>query len=117
MNKKDELIKLVSEIEEIKTYQKFEQAINSNKDLKKRFAELKSIQKQLVNAKAIQKSNAIKQFEDTYTELRNEFESEPLIETYLDLQNEINQLLIEVKEIIENEINKALSNDIFKSEN
>jgi len=109
LSKKEELIELIKNLEEVKTYQKFENVINSNKDLKKRFAELKAIQKQLVNAKAIQKQNAIKQFSQTYDEARNSFENEPLIETYLDLQNEINQLLIEVKEIIETELNKVLT--------
>jgi cell fate (sporulation/competence/biofilm development) regulator YmcA (YheA/YmcA/DUF963 family) len=48
--------------------------------------------------------------------MRSEIENNPLVETYLDLQNELNDILIEVKEIIETEINKELTKYNFVSE-
>ncbi|NCA80631.1 MAG: hypothetical protein EOM76_10700 [Sphingobacteriia bacterium] len=79
--------------------------INNDKELKRRFAEMKAIQKQLVNAKTIQKPKALNQFQTQYDEIRSSIENDPMIEMYLDLQQELNDLLIEIKEIIENEIN------------
>lgn len=116
MSKIAELLALFDNVDEIERYKKFEKTINGDKVLKKRFAEMKALQKQLVNAKAIQKKNAIIQFESEYEALRGSIEQDPLIETYLEMQNEINDLLVEIKEIIETEINKEIMLHDIKSE-
>ncbi len=115
MSKKDELIEMIESLEILKRYQKFEQVINNDKDLRRRFSEMKALQKQLVNAKTIQKPKAIDQFQAAYDEVRQSIETDPMIETYLDLQQELNDLLKEVKEIIEGEINQAISNPTITS--
>lgn len=109
VSKKDELIEMIQSSDMLKTYQKFEHVINHNSELKRRFSEMKALQKQLVNAKTIQKPKAIDQFQKAYDEIRNSIETDPMIETYLDLQQELNDLLKEIKEIIEFEINQAFS--------
>ncbi|GEM_PF-532619 len=109
VSKQQELIEMIESLDILKTYQKFEKIINGDKELKRRFGEMKAIQKQLVNAKTIQKPKAESQFQAAYDELRQSIETDPMIETYLDLQQELNSLLIEIKEIIENEINSALT--------
>lgn len=108
LSKIEELLALFDESDWLKSYKKFEAAINGDKALLKQMALMKALQRQLVNAKAIGKTNAIKQFETEYETMRNEVETNPLVETYLDLQTEINQLLVDVKEIIETEINSEL---------
>ncbi len=115
VSKQDELIEMIQSLDILKSYQKFEHIINNDKELKRRFAEMKAIQKQLVNAKTIQKPKALNQFQTQYDEIRNSIENDPMIEMYLDLQQELNDLLIEIKEIIENEINSTLTKYQFES--
>ena len=115
MSKQQELIDMIESLDILKSYQKFESIINNDKELKRRFSEMKAIQKQLVNAKTIQKPKALDQFQTAYDEIRQSIETDPMIETYLDLQQELNDLLIEIKEIIENEINSALTKYQLKS--
>lgn len=116
LSKVAELLALFDDSDLIKRYHKFEETINGDKVLLKKLAEMKALQRQLVNAKAINKKNAIIQFEQDYEVMRSEIENNPLVETYLDLQNELNDILIEVKEIIETEINKELTKYNFVSE-
>lgn len=97
-------------MEELEMYKKYESLVNGDKSLKKRISELKGLQKQLVNAKAIGKTNAIVQFETEYESVKRSIEEIPKVEIYLDLQNEINNLLLDIKEIIEFEVNKELEN-------
>lgn len=113
MSKKNELIEMVSNLDELETYKKLERLVNDDKSLKKRISEMKSIQKQLVNAKTIGKNNAIQQFENEYETVKRSIEEIPKVDIYLDLQNEINELLKEIKEIIEFEVNKELENSKF----
>jgi len=116
LSKIEELLALFDDSDLIKRYHKFEETINGDKALLKRLAQMKALQRQLVNAKAIHKKNAIEQFQNDYDVMRHDIENNPLVETYLDLQNELNDILIEVKEIIETEINKELSKYNFVSE-
>lgn len=116
MSKIAELLLLFDKSKEIERYKKFESVINEDKVLRKKVAEMKFLQRQLVNAKAIQKKNAIAQFESEYEIIRSSIEQDPLIETYLEMQTEINDLLVEIKEIIETEINKELTLQNIKSE-
>ncbi|PKK87743.1 MAG: hypothetical protein CVV63_00075 [Tenericutes bacterium HGW-Tenericutes-8] len=116
LSKIEELLALFDDSDLIKRYHKFEETINGDKELLKRLAQMKALQRQLVNAKAIHKKNAIEQFQNEYDVMRHDIENNPLVETYLDLQNELNDILIEVKEIIETEINKELSKYNFVSE-
>ncbi len=109
MSKQQELIDMIESLDILKTYQKFENTINNDKELKRRFSEMKALQKQLVNAKMIHKTNAMNQFQTAYDEVRQSIETDPMIETYLFMQQELNDLLKEIKEIIENEINHALA--------
>lgn len=106
MNEKDKLIQMIKDNEEIQRYVRIEKVINSNRDLKKKFGQLKVIQKQLINAKHIEKKQAVIDLEKRYQEVLNEIETYPLMSDYLALQGDINELLQTIQSIIEDGIEK-----------
>ena len=110
MSEKENLLKLIEENESVQRYKQIEKVINKDKTLKIRNNQLKSDQKQLINAKEINKTQAILKFQEEHDQLLEEIESYPLMAEYLELQDEINQMLKTVVEIIENRINKEIEN-------
>lgn len=108
MSHKEEFIDLIKSNETIKRYRQIEEVINKNSDLKSKINEVKTVQKQLVNAKEIKKAEAIKAFEIKMENLLDEISDFPLLNEYLDLQDEINSMLKNVLSIIEDEINNSL---------
>jgi cell fate (sporulation/competence/biofilm development) regulator YmcA (YheA/YmcA/DUF963 family) len=106
MSEKEKLILMLKENEDIKRYQRLEKLINSNKELKSKMGELKSIQKQLVNAKHIGKTQAIESFQNRYDELYQSLLDYPLMSDYMALQSDINELLQSIVAIIEEGIEK-----------
>ena len=106
MTEKEKLILMLKENEEIKRYQRLERLINSNKELKAKMGELKSLQKQLVNAKHIGKTQAIESFQARYDTLYQSLLDYPLMSDYMALQSDINELLQNIVGIIEEGIEK-----------
>jgi cell fate (sporulation/competence/biofilm development) regulator YmcA (YheA/YmcA/DUF963 family) len=111
MTEKEKLIQMILENEDIKRYKRIEKIINDNKDLKSKIGDLKSIQKQLVNAKEINKTEAIKTFEARYQERLEEIESYPLMSDYLALQSDINEMLQAIQDILQNGIESDFEKD------
>ena len=111
MSEKEKLIKLIENNEVIQRYKKIESIVNKDKILKRKINQLKTIQKQLINAKEISKTNAIEKFQSEYDKLLEEIEEYPLMAEYLDLQEEINQVIKDVIGIIETTINKTIDNE------
>ncbi len=110
MTEKEKLIQMILENEEIKRYKRIEKIINDNKELKMKIGALKSVQKQLVNAKEIQKPEAVRTFEARYQVLLDEIESYPLMSDYLALQSDINEMLQSIQDILQN----GIENDFEK---
>lgn len=106
MTEREKLIQMVLENESIARYKRIEQLINDNKELKNKIGELKNIQKQLVNAKEIGKTEAISTFQKRYDSLLESIEEYPLMSDYLALQSEINEMLQTIVSIIEDGIEK-----------
>lgn len=106
MKEKEKFIQMIEEHPEINRYKRIEKLINENKALKSKMAQLKGIQKQLVNAKHIQKKEAIETFQKQYDQLYEELESYPLMSDYLMLQSEINEIMQSIVQIIEDGIEK-----------
>lgn len=101
MTEKEKLIQMLLEDEEIKRYKRIEEYINSNKELKEKFNELKAVQKQLVNAKHIGKTEAVQALETKYNDIYETIESYPLMSDYMALQSDINEMIQHVVAIIE----------------
>ncbi len=106
MTEKEKLIQMIKENDEIKRYARIEKLINENKDLKKKFGQLKVIQKQLINAKHIEKKQAVIDLEKRYQEVLDEIETYPLMSDYMALQGDINEMVQTIQSIIEDGIEK-----------
>ena len=106
MTEKEKMIEMILKNEEIQRYKRIEKVINNNKQLKAKVNQLKAVQKQLINAKQIEKTQAIIEFENRYNALLNEIESYPLMSDYMALQGDINEMLQQVQMIIEEGIEK-----------
>lgn len=109
MTEKEKLIRMIEEDPSIQRYKRIEALINGNKELKAKIGELKSIQKQLVNAKEIGKKEAVNTFQKRYDEALEAIESYPLMSDYLALQSDINDMLQAIVSIIEDGIEKDFS--------
>jgi len=106
MTEKEKLIQMIEEDEEIQRYKQIELAINQNRELKAKFNELKSVQKQLVNAKHIGKKEAIDAFQTRYDALYEAIEAYPLMSDYLALQSDINDMIQSIVGILEEGLEK-----------
>lgn len=106
MTEKEKLIEMLLKDEDIKRYKRMESSINNNKELKGKMNELKSVQKQLVNAKHIGKEEAIKAFQDRYDALYQAIEDYPLMSDYMALQSDINEMIQSIVSILEEGLEK-----------
>ena len=106
MTEKEKLIDMILQDEDIKRYKRMESLINDRKDLKAKFNELKSVQKQLVNAKHIGKKEAINAFQERYDALYQSIEEYPLMSDYMALQSDINEMIQSIVSILEEGLEK-----------
>jgi len=105
---KDKIINEIKTNEKINRYKELEKILNDNSNLKQEIEDLKSIQKQLINARHFGKKTLEEQINNEYNLKISKFESYPLLAEYIELQEEINNLLQSMKEIVENDINSDL---------
>ena len=101
MKAKEELFKLIKEDPLVVEYQKLENIVNSDNNLKKAVGELFDMQQQIVLLKYIDKLQMAEKLENDYRVKRALIETNPVIHNYLILQDEVNELLKSIKEIIE----------------
>ncbi|MFA7051339.1 MAG: YlbF family regulator [Bacilli bacterium] len=101
MKAKDELFKLIKEDPMVIEYQRLEKIVNDDVSLKRAVGQLFDMQQQIVQLKYIDKLQAAEKLEAEYNEKRTLIETNPVIHNYLELQDEINELLRTIKEIIE----------------
>ncbi|MDD4203904.1 MAG: YlbF family regulator [Acholeplasmataceae bacterium] len=101
MKAKEELFKLINEDPLVVEYQKLENIVNSDNNLKKAVGELFDMQQQIVQLKYIDKLQMAEKLENDYRVKRALIETNPVIHNYLILQDEVNELLKSIKEIIE----------------
>lgn len=106
MTEKEKLIEMILQNEEIQRYKRIEDIINNNKTLKAKINQLKALQKQLINAKQVGKTQAISEIENRYQALYNEIDEYPLMSDYLALQSDINEMMQSIQSIIEEGIEK-----------
>jgi len=92
-------------------YQKLENIINNNEEIKELLERSKAIQKEIVHAEALNKSNQLNVLEAKYDEIMKKLTNKPLLMEYLDLQKEINDFLQIVKDKINDTLIANLSNN------
>lgn len=108
MTASERLLKMIEEDSVVKRYRALEEKMNASKDIKRQINQLKAVQKQLINARHIGKTEAIKQFEKEYDERLEQIENFPLMAEYLALQEEINDMLQTILVIMEDGLNKEI---------
>ena len=108
MNHKEDFLNELRENKKIIRYRQLENIVNNNEEINQLFNELKNVQKQLVNAQNINKTNAINAFTKQYNEIYDKLITYPLVSEYLALQSEINDFLGTISKIIEDGINNDL---------
>ena len=89
----------------IKEYQKYEDLISNNEEIKALENKMKEYQKKIVNQKAKQDSNVVDTIKK-YQQLKDEFENHPLVVNYLYLKDEVNNLLQTINAYINRELLK-----------
>jgi len=109
MTEKDKLLQMIENDPTVKRYREIESKMNASKAVKRQINQLKAIQKQMINARHIGKTEAVKQFEAAYDKQLEEIEAFPLMAEYLSLQEDINNMLQTILEIIEDGLNKEIS--------
>ena len=85
MNNIEALKNYFNDLPEVKRIHELEHYIDNNKDIKKKFSEVKAMQKKLVNAKEFNQVNQYKAYEEEYTKLKSELLDMPFVEEYLEL--------------------------------
>lgn len=96
------------ESELVKRIHNLENIIDNSPMLNSKLADLKKIQKQMVNAKEFNQTNQYLVYKKQYDDLYQTILDYPFVEEYLDLLDEANFMLNEVTTIIEKKINKIL---------
>lgn len=93
----------------LKRYQELEKLFNSNKAIQTQMYRLKQLQKQLVNAKHIEKHKLTDKLESEYQMLLQNLYEIPLMEEYLELQAYFNEVMKSITDVLENEINAGFN--------
>lgn len=89
----------------IKEYQKYEDLINNNEEIKDLENKMKAYQKKIVNQKA-KRDSSVDETIKKYQQLKGEFENHPLVVNYLYLKDEVNNLLQMINTYINRELLK-----------
>ena len=109
MNNIEALKNYFNDLPEVKRIHELENYIDNNKDIKKKFSEVKAIQKKLVNAKEFNQVNQYKAYEEEYTKLKSELLDMPFVEEYLELLDLVDQMLISLTDSIEYKLDKKIN--------
>ncbi|VEU80684.1 YlbF family regulator [Haploplasma axanthum] len=109
MKIENKIIEKIKNEPKIKRYKELEDILNQNQEVSHKIEELKNIQKQMINAKNLGKIEIQTKLENDYQNKLEEIENYPLMTEYMDLQEEINVFLQNIKEIIESGIDSDLN--------
>ncbi|MDY0277052.1 MAG: YlbF family regulator [Acholeplasma sp.] len=109
MNVEEKIIKLIKENKKVSRYRELEHLVNSNERLLSKMKEIKSLQKEIMHAEKLEKQQINIELNEKYQRLMKDFEAEPLMIEYLQLQEEINAFLKDFKDIINEGIEKDLT--------
>lgn len=104
-----ELNAYILQLDSIKEYQKYEALIMDNKEIHDLEIKMKALQKKIVNQKAKQ-DQRVEETITLYTQVKDAFESHPLVVNYLYLKEEVDTLLQDINVSINGQLsNKGLT--------
>ncbi len=102
------LINSINDLEEVKKFKRYEKIIEDNESYKEMMSSLYECQKQMVNAKHNNLTNAYIEYSNKYKELKKNIEDDIVVSMYLDSLEEVNILLDDITNIISNIVNSKL---------
>ncbi|KGA98520.1 hypothetical protein AJ85_03065 [Alkalihalobacillus alcalophilus ATCC 27647 = CGMCC 1.3604] len=111
LTKAKELASMMAETEEVDFFKKAEKQINEHLRVQELIAQIKKLQKEAVNLKHYNKSEALKQTEAKIDELQDEIEQIPLVQEFQQSQVDVNDLL----QMVSNTITKKITEEIITS--
>ncbi len=110
MKSKDKIIDYFNELPEVKRIKELEPYIKSNEEINTKFNELKEIQKRMVSSKEFNQINQYNVYKKEYELKKEELFNLPFVEEYLELVDEVNQMLnslsSDINYLIDKEVNK-----------
>jgi len=92
----------------IKRFQELESLLNNNKELQELIQDMKNIQKEYVHAKTFQQKDNELFLSKKLDQIKKQVDQYPLLSEYLDLQQQINDMLQNFVHIFEDELDKEL---------
>lgn len=102
------LLTLINQNEKIKRYKHLEKIINNNDEIMSLLEQIKEAQQQMVNANHIENKSIYNKYKERHDRLYEQIDNIPLLNEYLALQGEINEVLSYITETIEDGIEKEL---------
>lgn len=111
MKSLDEFVKALSDNPIIKRFQELEKILNNDSNLQQLVHDMKSIQKEFVHAKTFQQKENELFLNEKLDNIQNQINEYPLYLEYLELQEEINEMLQRFVDIFEDGLDKEI-NDI-----
>ena len=103
------LIEEITSSCEIIEFKRLEELVLANAEIKAKLDRLHEVEKQAVNAKELGLENTYLVYKKEYDEILASFEQDVLISSYLNAKEDVLSLVNMVINIIENEINKVIS--------
>ena len=104
------LIEEILTSEEVIQFKKLESLVLNNPKIKDILDHLHNVEKQAINARELGLENTYLAYKKEYDDIIKNFEDDVLISSYINAKIEVNNIIEMVKNIIENEINKAINN-------
>lgn len=100
----NEIIYTIENSSIYQNYQHVLKQVEANDEIKNLVENIKVIQKKIVHAKA--KNNDVVKFEKELSNINKRLNSIPLYQSYIDISNEVNDLMKLINNRIQNYINK-----------
>lgn len=111
MNEARELASKIAETEEVDFFKRAEAQINEHLRVQETIAKIKALQKEAVNLKHYEKSEALKATDEKIDALQDELDDIPLVQEFKQSQMEVNELL----QMVSNTISNTVTNKIIES--
>lgn len=109
MSRIDNIKKEFLDLPEVKRIKELEPYIDSNKEIKNTFEELKTVQRKMVIAEETNDMEGFKHYNNIYNNVRERLLDLPFVEEYLELVEMVDDYLKEFTSAVEGEINRIIN--------
>ena len=110
MKTKDKIIDYFNELPEVIRLKELEPYIKNNEDINNKFKYMKDLQKKMVASREFDLINQYNEYKKEYEMVKEELLNMPFVDEYLELVDNVNQLLNNLSEEINYLIDKEINN-------